>query len=72
MPVSIREIDGKYRIVEPGGAIATTPQGHARDGGGHKTRAQAAAQQRAINASLEKRKPPDVREDFYPPDTDKR
>lgn len=53
MPVSVRRINSKYRIVEPGGDIATTPQGHARDGGGHPSRAQAEAQMRAMNASIE-------------------
>ena len=49
MPVSVRRIAGKYRIVGPDGKIEMTPQGHARDGGGHATRAEAARQQRAIN-----------------------
>jgi ribulose 1,5-bisphosphate carboxylase large subunit-like protein len=53
MPVTVRRIGSKYRIVEPGGGISTTPQGHARDGGGHATRAQALRQMRAMNMHIE-------------------
>jgi hypothetical protein len=56
MPVGVRRINGKYRIVEPGGDIATTPNGKPRDGGGHPTEAQARRQQRAINANIKKAK----------------
>jgi hypothetical protein len=59
MPVSVKKLRGKYRIVEPNGDIATTPRGHPRDAGGHKTREEALKQMRAINASLED---PDWRE----------
>ena len=52
MPVGIKRINGKYRIVEPSGEIATTPNGFARDSGGHKTRDKALRQMRAINAGI--------------------
>ena len=52
MPVSVVERNGKYRIVGPDGRIEMTPEGHARDGGGHATHEEAARQQRAINMHL--------------------
>ncbi len=52
MPVSVAERDGKFRIVGPDGKIEVTPEGHARDGGGHATHEEAARQQRAINMHL--------------------
>ena len=52
MPVGVKRINGKYRIVEPSGEIATTPNGFARDSGGHKTRDKAIRQMRAINAGV--------------------
>ena len=51
MPVSVKRLRGKYRIVEPGGKIAKTNKGHARDGGGHASKQKAMRQQRAINRS---------------------
>lgn len=55
MPVHVERRDGRYRLIEPGGDIATTPQGHARDGKhGHATRAEAERQARAINANIKK------------------
>lgn len=53
MPVHVARLRGKYRIVDHAGDIETTPRGHARDGGGFKTREEALRQMRAINASLE-------------------
>lgn len=53
MPVKVMECHGKFRVVEAAsGLVAVTPQGSARDGGGHATRAAAEAQARAINASI--------------------
>lgn len=53
MPVTCKEIMGKFRIVEAAtGRISKTSKGHAVDGGGHKTKAACSAQARAINASL--------------------
>lgn len=52
MPVHVARRGGKYRIVDHAGDIETTPQGHAKDGGGHKDKKTADAQARAINASL--------------------
>lgn len=50
MPVTVRRIDGKYRIVDPSsGAIERTPSGKPRDGGGHPSRAAALRQMRAMN-----------------------
>jgi hypothetical protein len=56
MPVKIRKRNGKYRIVEPNNRIAKTGTGKPRDGGGHKSRAKAERQMRAINASLRRKK----------------
>lgn len=67
MPVTVRRVGSKYRIVEPGGGISTTPQGHARDGGGHATRAQALRQMRAMNASIEKEREGGVRDEALDP-----
>lgn len=52
MPVSVRPKNGRYRIVEPDGSIATTEHGNARDGGGHPTYERALRQMRAINMHL--------------------
>ena len=81
MPVTVRRIGSKYRIVEPGGGISTTPQGHARDGGGHATRAQALRQMRAMNMHKSKEKDDGLRDEaldpagninrFYPEDRNK-
>ena len=49
MPVSVKRLRGKYRLVESSGRIAKTHKGHARDGGGHATKQKAMRQQRAIN-----------------------
>lgn len=56
MPVKIRKRNGKYRIVEPNNRIAKTSTGKARDGGGHRSKAKAERQMRAINASLRRKK----------------
>lgn len=54
MPVTVRRIGSKYRIVDPSsGKPEMTPQGHPRDGGGHATRGQALRQMRAMNAAAE-------------------
>jgi len=55
MPVSIQKKGGKYRLVEPGGKLAKTDNGEARDGGGHESRVKARMQARAINQSLKDR-----------------
>lgn len=57
MPVKVKYANGKYRVVEAAsGRITKTATGKARDGGGHKTSAKAAAQARAINANVKRRK----------------
>ena len=56
MPVKVRKRNGKYRIVEPNDRIAKTSKGNARDGGGHRSRAKAERQMRAINAALSRKK----------------
>ena len=55
MPVHVEKRGNKYRIVEPGGKIAKTSKGSARDGGGHTSKAKASAQVRAINQNRRKR-----------------
>lgn len=54
MPVRCLLLSGKWRIVEPGGQIAKTENGKARDGGGHESRTMCERQARAINDSLKK------------------
>jgi hypothetical protein len=54
MPVKVRYINGKYRIVEGDGNISTTSQGNPKDGGGHNDEDSADAQARAINAGIAK------------------
>lgn len=56
MPVKVKKVRGKYRVVEADtGKIAKNKGGTALDGGGHGTSAKASAQARAVNASLRKR-----------------
>lgn len=55
MPVHVAKRDGKYRVVDPNGKIAKNKGDTAADGGGHKSKDAAAAQARAINASLKRR-----------------
>lgn len=57
MPVSVKQIGSKHRIVEAAtGKIATTPSGKPRDGGGHSLHSKAQAQANAINAGIAKNK----------------
>lgn len=51
MPVSIKKVKDKYRIVEPNGRIAKNKSGTALDGGGHSTKQAAVIQMRAINTN---------------------
>lgn len=55
MPVKVKKLGELFRIVEPSGRIAKTPRGRPRDGGGHRSRAEALRQMRAINASIRRR-----------------
>ena len=55
MPVKVRKVKGKFRVVEPDGRIAKGSRGHARDGGGHVDRAKALRQAGYINDALERR-----------------
>lgn len=50
MPVAVRYLNGKYRVIGTDGRPETTPNGAARDGGGFDTKAEADRQARAINA----------------------
>jgi len=52
MPVSCRQIDGKWRLVGPDGSIEKTAAGADRDGGGHGSEAKCLEQARAVNASV--------------------
>jgi hypothetical protein len=54
MPVKVKKIDDKYRIVEEDGSVARTKGGSGKphDGGGHRSRTKAEAQARAINQGL--------------------
>lgn len=50
MPVTCKQSHGKWRIVNPQGAIEMTEKGN---GGGHASREACMAQARAINANIE-------------------
>lgn len=50
MPVKVSKRGRKYRLVESSGRIATTHNGRARDGGGHRSKDRADRQARAINS----------------------
>lgn len=53
MPVKVKKIGGKFRIVEnKTNGISTNKGGTAVDGGGHSSRERAMAQAAAINANL--------------------
>jgi len=54
MPATVRFVGDKYRVVEASdGTIVKNDAGTAVDGGGHKTKAAAERQAKAINASKE-------------------
>lgn len=55
MPVTGKQVQGKWRVVEQSGKIATNKKGTPLDGGGHESREQCMKQVRAINASLGKK-----------------
>ena len=50
MPVKVVKRGDLFRVVEADGKIAKTENNKARDGGGHKSKAKAEAQARAINS----------------------
>ena len=55
MPVCVKKIKDKYRVVEcSDNSIATHRSGTAIDGGGHDSRTEALKQMRAVNASLKR------------------
>ena len=56
MPVQVKKIGTKFRIVEGNGAIAVTKNGKPRDGGGHTLKSKAGRQASVINANLKENK----------------
>jgi hypothetical protein len=48
MPLSVKRIGKRYRLVEPDGKIAKNDKGTALDGGGHPSKDRAESQRRAI------------------------
>lgn len=57
MPVMVRKMGNKYRVVEKStGQVAKNDAGTPVDGGGHGSAGAAARQASAINISLHKRK----------------
>lgn len=56
MPVNVKKVKGKYRVME-GSKIAKTDKGGDVDGGGHTSKEKAQAQCNAINASKHDWKP---------------
>lgn len=55
MPVHVKKIGKKYRVVDPSGKIAKNKGGTALDGGGHSSSIKATKQAQAVNISLHKR-----------------
>jgi len=56
MPVTTKKVGEKFRVVEANsGQIAKNKGGTALDGGGHGSKGKAAAQARAVNASLSRK-----------------
>lgn len=51
MPVRVKKVGSRYRVVESDGSIAKNRSGTAVDGGGHQSREKALAQAAAINRS---------------------
>lgn len=57
MPVRVKKIAGKFRIVDVStNRITREPSGKAVDGGGHKFEQKAFRQSQAINRALKKKK----------------
>jgi len=56
MPVKIKKVGTKFRVVESSGKIAKNKAGTALDGGGHASQAEALAQVGAINTPKSKRR----------------
>lgn len=52
MPVHCERRGSKWRLIEPGGGLATTGKGNSRDGGGHENRRECEAQASAMNMHL--------------------
>jgi len=55
MPVKVKKIGSKFRVVEGDGSIATNRAGTPIDGGGHSTRTKAIMQVGAVNSSIANR-----------------
>ena len=56
MPVKVRKLNGKYRLVEPSGRIAKTHLGNPIDGGGSKAKLPRMRQANKVNEALRKKK----------------
>lgn len=48
MPISVKKIKDKFRLVEPDGSIAKNKKGTAIDGGGHSSRSDASKQAKPL------------------------
>ena len=55
MPVSVRKLNGKYRVVEAGSDKLATRNGRPIDGGGFSSKERALRQVGAVNSSLAER-----------------
>jgi hypothetical protein len=55
MPLSVKKVGNKYRLVEPSGRIAKNKAGTAIDGGGKASKKAAQNQITAINISKHKK-----------------
>jgi hypothetical protein len=50
MPVRVRKMNKRWRLIESSGTLAVTRSGAARDGGGHTIKKTAERQAKAINS----------------------
>lgn len=55
MPVRVKQIGNKHRLVEADGSISLTKSGKPKDGGGHTLGSKAEKQAGIINAAIAKR-----------------
>ena len=54
MPVTVKKVRDKFRLIEPNGNVAKNASGTAIDGGGHKTKTKAQRQAAAVNSKERK------------------
>lgn len=55
MPVKVKRIGSRHRLIEADGSISLTKGGKPKDGGGHTLNSQAQRQAGIINAAIAKK-----------------